>query len=194
MGKPLTGIEVKILAENGEQAAAGEQGALCLKPGWESMFTEYYRNLSAYQSKFKNGYYYTGDMAWQDADGYFWFVGRTDDVINSAGHLVSPFEVESALLEIPEIIDAGVFAAPDPILFECVVAYIRLKPGTNWDTDLELRVKKYVSNRVSSTACPKHLVCTESIPRNKSGKIMRRLLKSWFTGQDAGDISTMEEN
>lgn len=193
MGKPLDGIRADILREDGNPADVNEQGALCLVPGWESMFTTYYGNEPAYQSKFKNGYYYTGDMAWRDADGYFWFVGRTDDVINSAGHLVSPFEVESALLEMPEVVDAGVFAAPDPVLFECVVAYICLRNGLELDTDLELKIKKYVSNRVSSTACPKHLVKTDSIPRNKSGKIMRRLLKAWFTGQDAGDISTMEE-
>lgn len=193
MGKPLSHIQVRILAENGEPSPVGEQGSLCLKPGWESMFTTYYRNEPAYRSKFKHDYYCTGDMAWQDADGYFWFVGRTDDVINSAGHLVSPFEVESALLELPEVTDCGVFAAPDPILFECVVAYICLKPGVELDTDLDLKIKRYISNRVSSTACPRNLVCTDFIPRNKSGKIMRRLLKSWFTGQEAGDISTMEE-
>jgi acetyl-CoA synthetase len=194
MGQPVDGIHAAILAEDGSPAPLNEQGYLCLLPGWDSMFTTYWNNPGAYNSKFKNGYYYTGDMASQDADGYYWFVGRTDDVINTAGHLVSPFEVESALLENPEVIDAGVIAAPDDLLFECVVAYIRLKADLEWTKDMELKLKRYVSNRVSSTACPKDIIPVPAIPKNKSGKIMRRLLKAWYTGQDAGDISTMEEN
>jgi acetyl-CoA synthetase len=194
MGKPIEGIHPAIISDEGKLLEAGEQGNLCLSPGWESMFSEYWKNPTAYQNKFKNNYYYTGDMAYQDKDGYFWFVGRTDDVINTAGHLVSPFEVESALLELAEVSDAGVIAAPDEMLFECVVAYIRLKPGIEWSRDLELKIMRYISNRVSSNACPKEIKVVDSIPKNKSGKIMRRLLKAWYTGQDAGDISTMEEN
>jgi acetyl-CoA synthetase len=194
MGKPIDGIHPAIISDEGKLLEAGEQGNLCLSPGWESMFSEYWKNPTAYKNKFKNNYYYTGDMAYQDKDGYFWFVGRTDDVINTAGHLVSPFEVESALLELAEVSDAGVIAAPDEMLFECVVAYIRLKPGIEWSRDLELKIMRYISNRVSSNACPKEIKVVDSIPKNKSGKIMRRLLKAWYTGQDAGDISTMEEN
>lgn len=193
MGVPISGITPLILAEDGKPASTGEQGYLCLTPGWSSMFNAYWNNEGAYQSKFKNGMYYTGDMAYQDQDGYYWFVGRTDDVINTAGHLVSPFEVESALLELPDVSDVGVIAAPDDLLFECVIAYIRLKPDILWTRELELKMKRYVSNRVSTTACPREIIPVPSIPKNKSGKIMRRLLRSWYTGQDAGDISTMEE-
>jgi acetyl-CoA synthetase len=194
MGKPVDGILPDILTEEGTPAEVGEQGYLCVTPGWDSMFSTYWNNDAAYQSKFKNGFYYTGDMATRDVDGYYWFVGRTDDVINSAGHLVSPFEVESALLEQAEVIDAGVIAVADDLLFEAVVAYITLRPEITWSRELELKLMRYVSNRVSTTACPREIIPVPKIPKNKSGKIMRRLLRSWYTGQDAGDISTMEEN
>ena len=194
MGKPVDGIKPEIVSETGEMSPTGEQGYLCVSPGWGSMFSAYWKNEDAYQSKFKNEMYYTGDMATRDADGYFWFVGRTDDVINPAGHLVSPFEVESALLEQVEVIDAGVIAVPDDLLFEAVVAYIMVRPEVEWCRELELKLMRYVSNRVSSTACPREIIPVPKIPKNKSGKIMRRLLRSWYTGQDAGDISTMEES
>ncbi len=194
MGKPVEGIKPEIMAESGLPAEIGDQGYLCITPGWASMFSTYWNNAEAYQSKFKNGMYYTGDMATRDADGYYWFVGRTDDVINSAGHLVSPFEVESALLEQADVIDAGVIAVQDDLLFEAVVAYICLRPEVTWSRELELKLMRYVSNRVSTTACPREIIPVPKIPKNKSGKIMRRLLRSWYTGQDAGDISTMEEN
>lgn len=193
MGKPVRGIHAWVISEDGNTCPVNEQGYLCLTPGWTSMFQTYWNNDSAYRSKFKNNCYYSGDMAYQDGEGYFWFIGRTDDVINTAGHLVSPFEVESALLELAEVIDVGVIAVPDELLFEAVVAYIRLVAGTEWTKDLELKMKRYISNRVSTTACPREIIPVETIPKNKSGKIMRRLLRAWYTGQDAGDISTMEE-
>ena len=136
MGRPIVGIEAAILADDGTPLEAGEQGNLCVRAGWDSMFVTYLNNTSAYGSKFKNGWYHTGDMAWRDADGYYWFLGRSDDVINTSGHLVSPFEVESALLELPEIAESGVIGAPDELLFEKVVAFvhfhanIEFTPGT----------------------------------------------------------------
>jgi acetyl-CoA synthetase len=193
MGKPAMGVEVELLDDAGQPVPDLVHGNLCLKPGWPSMFIAYWNNLSAYQSKFKGGYYYTGDMAYRDADGYYWFVGRSDDVINTAGHLVSPFEVESALLEIPEVAEAGVVGAPDELLFEKIVAFVVLKPQIVWSPQLELKLKKYVSNRVSTIAAPQEIRMIAALPKNKSGKIMRRVLRARYTGAEIGDLSTLEE-
>jgi acetyl-CoA synthetase len=193
MGKPYDLVQAEILDEKGSPLPPMEQGRLCLKPGWPSMFVAYINRESQYASRFKNGYYDTGDMAYRDADGYFWFVGRSDDVINTAGHLVGPFEVESALLEIDEVAEAGVIAAPDDLLYEKVVAFIRLKPNVAWSRELELKLRLQVSNRVSSVATPQEFRVVDVIPKNKSGKVMRRVLKALFTGGDVGDLSTMED-
>lgn len=193
MGTPLDGIEAAIIADDGEVLSDGVQGNLCLKSGWASMFTIYLNNPVVYGQKFKNGYYYTGDTALRDADGYYWFKGRSDDVINTAGHLISPFEVESALLEIPEIAESGVIGAPDDLLFEKVVAFVNLHEGCSWSRELEVKLRLHVSNRASSIATPQEIIVVDSVPKNKSGKIMRRLLKARYLGQDAGDISTLEE-
>jgi len=194
MGKPIAGIEPAILGDDGAPISDSIQGNLCLKVGWPSMFTTYLNNDSAYQSKFRDGYYYTGDTAYRDSDGFYWFMGRSDDVINTAGHLLSPFEVESALLEIPEISESGVIGAPDDLLFEKVVAFISLHEGQTYSTELELKIRLYISNKVSSIATPQEIRVLERIPKNKSGKIMRRVLKATYLGTDVGDISTLEEH
>lgn len=192
MGKPFDGIESAILADDGTPLPDGEQGNLCLKVGWPSMFVAYLNRESAYNSKFRNGWYYTGDIARKDRDGYFWFMGRSDDVINTAGHLISPFEVESALLEVDEIAESGVIGAPDDLLFEKVVAYVQLHECFQPTTDLEIKIRLYVSNRASSIATPQEIIFCDNIPKNKSGKIMRRVLKARYMGTDAGDTSTLE--
>jgi acetyl-CoA synthetase len=192
MGKPVDGIEPAILSDDGTPLAAGEQGNLCVRTGWPSMFTTYLNNESAYRSKFRDGYYYTGDTARKDADGYYWFMGRSDDVINTAGHLISPFEVESALLEVPEVAESGVIGAPDEMLFEKVVAFVQLHERFEATKDLELKIRLHVANRASSIATPQEIFFCDSIPKNKSGKIMRRVLKARYLGEDAGDTSTLE--
>ncbi|MDT8421796.1 MAG: AMP-binding protein [Desulfuromonadales bacterium] len=136
MGKPVATIEPAILADDGTPVAVGEQGNLCLKPGWPSIFVTYLNNESAYRQKFINGDYFTGDTAVVDRDGYYWFKGRSDDVINTGGHLISPFEVESALLELEEVAESGVIGAPDQLLFEKVVAFVHLHAGREPDKEL----------------------------------------------------------
>jgi len=192
MGKPFDGIEAAILADDGALLANGDQGNLCLKVGWASMFVTYLNNESAYNSKFRDGYYYTGDTAQRDNDGYYWFMGRSDDVINTAGHLISPFEVESALLEIEEVAESGVIGAPDDLLFEKVVAFVQLHDRFEATKDLEIKIRLHVSNRASSIATPQDIIFCDNIPKNKSGKIMRRVLKARYLGTDAGDVSTLE--
>jgi len=192
MGKPLSYIEPAILADDGRVVADGVQGNLCVKAGWASMFTTYLNNDAAYKSKFRNGWYYTGDTAYRDSDGYYWFMGRSDDVINTAGHLVSPFEVESSLLEIGEIAESGVIGAPDELLFEKVVAFVCIHKQYEYSKDLEMKIRLHVSNRLSSVATPQEIIPVDSIPKNKSGKIMRRVLKAQYLGEDPGDTSTLE--
>jgi len=193
MGLPLPGMEPAIIADDGEILGNDQQGNLCLKSGWPSMFAGYLNNDTVYRQKFKNGYYYTGDTALRDADGYYWFKGRSDDVINTAGHLISPFEVESALLELEEVAESGVIGAPDELLYEKVVAFVHLHKQYAWSKELEVRIRLHVSNRASSIATPQEIIVVGGIPKNKSGKIMRRVLKARYLGQDVGDISTLEE-
>ncbi|HEX9080615.1 MAG TPA: AMP-binding protein [Desulfuromonadaceae bacterium] len=194
MGMPLDGIEPGILGDDGTPLPAGEHGHLCVREGWDSMFVTYLGNAAAYDSKFRNGWYHTGDMAWRDGDGYYWFLGRGDDVINTAGHLVSPFEVESALLELPEVAESGVIGAPDELLFEKVVAFVAFRNGTEFTPELELKIRLHIANRLSSVAIPHEVIPVAVVPKNKSGKIMRRVLKARYLGQDAGDTSTLEDS
>jgi acetyl-CoA synthetase len=193
MGQPVEGVVPAILADDGSVLADNVSGNLCLKAGWSSMFATYLGNDSAYRSKFRDGFYYTGDTAFRDAEGYYWFQGRSDDVINTAGHLISPFEIESALIEVPAVAEAGVIGAPDELLFEKVVAFVSLHRQYEFTPELELKIRLHVSNKLSSVATPHELICIEAIPKNKSGKIMRRVLKARYLGTDAGDLSTMED-
>lgn len=193
MGKPVPGIEAAILDAAGQPLGDDRPGVLGLKPGWSSLFAAYLNNDTAYGRKFRNGYYDTGDIAVRDRDGYYWFKGRGDDVINTAGHLISPFEIESALLEIEEVAESGVIGAPDDLLFEKVIAFVCLHQRFAWSRELEVKIRRYLSNRVSTIATPQEIVAVASIPKNKSGKIMRRVLKARYLGKDTGDLSTLEE-
>lgn len=193
MGKPLSSVQMAILDESCNKLPTETVGKLVLKPGWPSMFVEYLNRAESYNSKFRCGYYHSGDLAAMDEDGYVWFKGRDDDVINTSGHLVSPFEVESCLLEIEELADVGVIGAPDPLVWEKVVAFVKLKPLVSLTSALVLKIKLYVSNHVSPLATPADIIAVDKIPKNQSGKVMRRVLRSIYNGTDPGDVSTMEE-
>lgn len=192
MGKPRTGIEPVILNDEMQPAAIGAHGHLAVRRGWKSMFRSYYKKEEAYSDKFRGEFYITGDLAYQDDDGYFWYVSRSDDVINTAGHLVGPFEVESALLEIEEIGDVAVIGVDDPLLHKKIIAFVVLKNNVTWERSLELKCRIYISNKVSTVATPAEFVPVEKIPKNQSGKILRRVLRALYEGTDPGDLSTME--
>ena len=193
MGMPVSGIDAAIIADGGEHLGNNRQGTLCLKTGWSAMFVSYLNSDTTYRQKFRDGYYYSGDTAVRDEKGYYWFKGRSDDVINTGGHLVSPFEVESSLLEIEEVAESGVIGAPDKLLFEKVVAFVHLHKQYVWSKELEVKIKLYVGNKLSSIATPQEIIMVTSIPKNKSGKIMRRVLKARYLGQDTEDLSTLED-
>jgi acetyl-CoA synthetase len=151
----------------------------------------YWQNPEAYAKKFRGEWYLCGDKATIDADGYFWFVGRDDDVINTGGHLVGPFEVESALLEHPAVAESAAVAKPDRVNMEVVKAFVALKPGFQASDDLELEIMNLVRRRLSPLAMPQEIEFVASLPKTRSGKIMRRVLRAQEWGEPVGDLSTM---
>jgi acetyl-CoA synthetase len=169
----------------------GRVGLIALKPGWPSMMREYRNKPEAYASKFKNGWYLTGDRSSIDAEGYFWFVGRDDDVINTGGHLVGPFEIESALLEHPAVAESAAVAKPDPINMEVVKVFVTLKPGWSPSDDLELEIMNTIRKRLSPLAMPQEIAFVDSLPKTRSGKIVRRVLRAQEFGEPVGDVSTL---
>ena len=196
MGKPFPGITAAVL--NPQTYApfhtVGAVGLIGLKPGWPSMFRTYWNNEETYQNKFRNGWYICGDRASIDSEGYYWFVGRDDDVINTGGHLVGPFEVESALLEHPSVAESAVVGKPDPINMEVVKAFIALKPGFVASDDLKLNIMDYIRKKLAPMAMPQEIEFVASLPKTRSGKIMRRLLHAKEWGEEIGDISTLEND
>ena len=193
MGRPFPGIEADILDENYNPLPPGNEGLLAVKPGWPSMFRTYWNKEDLYNSQFKNGWYITGDKASKDDEGYFWFVGRADDVINTAGHLVGPFEVESVLIQHPAVAEAGVIGKPDPIAMEVVKAFVSLKEGFTQSEQLKKEIQIFVKKKLASWAYPREIDFLDSLPKTRSGKVMRRLLKARELGLPEGDTSTLEE-
>lgn len=196
MGKPFPGIEVTVvdLKTSEPITKKGVVGMIAIKPGWPSMIRTYWNNEVTYKSKFQNNWYLCGDRASIDEDGYFWFVGRDDDVINTGGHLVGPFEIESALLEHPAVAESAAIGKPDPINMEVVKAFITLKPGFEQTKMLELEIMNFVRKKLSALAMPQEIEFVDSLPKTRSGKIMRRVLKAKEWGEEIGDTSTLEND
>jgi acetyl-CoA synthetase len=197
MGQPLPGVEAGIVERlpGGDIRmidAVGVAGELALKRGWPSMFRGYLNEDERYRKCFVGDWYLTGDLAWRDADGYYWFIGRADDVIKSAGHLIGPFEVESALMEHPAVVEAGVIGKPDALLGEIVKAFVALRPGVDESEALKRELLAHARKRLGPTVAPKEIAFTALLPRTRSGKIMRRLLKARELGLPEGDTSTLE--
>ena len=197
MGKPVPGVEAAIVRRNNAGGvevvdATDTEGELALRPGWPSMFRGYLKEDKRYAKCFVGGWYLSGDIARRDADGYFWFVGRADDVIKSAGHLIGPFEVESALMEHPAVIEVGVIGVPDPIAMEAVKAFVALRPGFTPDEGLRKELLALARKRLGSAVAPREIEFRDSLPKTRSGKIMRRLLKARELGLPEGDLSTLE--
>lgn len=199
MGRPLPGIEAAIVHPRKDGTVevvteAGIQGELALRPGWPSMFRGYLHEEERYRKCFAGGWYLTGDIARKDADGYFWFVGRADDVIKSAGHLIGPFEVESVLMEHPAVAEAGVIGKPDPVIGEVVKAFVSLKKGYEPGEVLRKELLGHARSRLGPAVAPREIDFRDSVPKTRSGKIMRRLLKARELGLPEGDLSTLEND
>lgn len=196
MGKPFPGIIATVLNTKTYEpiTTPGIVGLIGLKPGWPSMMRTYWNNKITYDGKFKNDWYICGDRASFDNEGYFWFVGRDDDVINTAGHLVGPFEIESALLEHKAVAESAAVGKPDPVNMEVVKAFIALKPGFEQSDDMELDIMNFIRKRLSPLAMPQEIEFVPSLPKTRSGKIMRRLLRAKEWGEEIGDTSTLEND
>jgi acetyl-CoA synthetase len=204
MGRPLPGVEATVL-EQGEDGRAlvidgritevrspDTEGELALRPGWPSMFRSYLHDDERYDAAFADGWYLTGDLVRRDADGWYWFVGRADDVIKSAGHLIGPFEVESALMEHPSVAEAGVIGRPDPVAGNVVKAFVSLRPGVLPTPDLERELLAFGRRKLGPAVAPREIAFDQNLPKTRSGKVMRRLLRARELGLPTGDLSTLE--
>lgn len=196
MGKPFPGITATVVDGKTFEPIeeVGGVGLIAFKPGWPAMMRTYWNNEETYKTKFENGWYLPGDKAYIDKDGYYWFIGRDDDVINTGGHLVSPFEVESALLEHEAVVESAVVSKPDDVNMEVVKAFVTLKPGTEVDEMLELNIMNFIRKKLSPLAMPQEIEYVANLPKTRSGKIMRRLLHAQEWGEDIGDVSTLEDD
>jgi len=196
MGKPVPGIEVAIAEVSDTNFRIldepGQKGQLVIRKGWPSMFRAYLNNEARYLNSFRGNWYLSGDLAMKDEDGYFWFIGRADDIIKTSGHMVGPFEVESALMEHPAVAESAVVGIPDPMIGEKVKAFVVLKNTMAGDKQMNLAILAHCRKKLGPAIAPKEIVFVESLPRTRSGKIMRRLLKARELGQPEGDISTLE--
>ena len=198
MGKPLPGIDAAIVRHLADEVEVitepNVEGELALRRGWPSMFRGYLHDEERYRKCFVGDWYLSGDLARCDADGYFWFVGRSDDIIKTSGHMVGPFEVESALMEHPAVAEAGVIGKPDPLVGQVVKAFVVLKHSFEPSDALQLELLGFGRKRLGPAVAPKEIAFTASLPKTRSGKIMRRLLKSREMGLPEGDLSTLEND
>jgi acetyl-CoA synthetase len=198
MGKPLPGVEAAI-AEVTETSfrllhEPDQQGHLVLKKGWPSMFRAYLHDEERYQKCFRGDWYITGDLAKKDADGYYWFVGRADDIIKTSGHMVGPFEVENVLMMHDAVAEAAVIGKPDPVIGELVKAFVVLKTGFTAGEALQMDIVGFARKKLGAAVAPKELSFVNELPKTKSGKILRRLLKARELGLPEGDLSTLEHS
>ncbi|MDD4644475.1 MAG: acetate--CoA ligase [Bacteroidales bacterium] len=196
MGKVFPGLTAALLDPDTFEiiTEVNKPGLIAFQFDWPARLRTYWKNEETFQKKFRNGWYLTGDRSTIDQDGYFWFIGRDDDVINTVGHLVSPFEVESALLEHKAVAESAVVAKPDEVNMEVVKAFITLKPGFVASDELELEIMNFIRKKLSPLAMPQEIEYVDTLPKTRSGKIMRRLLHAKEWGEDTGDLSTLEND
>jgi acetyl-CoA synthetase len=204
MGRPLPGIDATVVERDSEGRLrlvdgrpvavreAGAEGELALRAPWPSMFRAYLHEPERYARCFADGWYLSGDLVRRDADGYFWFVGRGDDVIKTSGHLIGPFEVESVLLEHPAVAEAGVIGIPDPVMGELVKAFVVLNEHVEAGDALIRQLRALARSRLGPSLAPRVIEVRDSLPHTRSGKIMRRLLRARELGLPEGDLSTLE--
>lgn len=194
MGKPIPGVEAAIVDHQGQELPPNQMGNLAIKKGWPAMMAAIWNNEEKYESYFMPGdWYVTGDSAYKDKDGYYWFQGRIDDVIMTSGERVGPFEVESKLLEHPAVAEAGVIGKPDPVRGEIIKAFIALRDGYEANDGLIEEIRQFVKQGLASHAAPREIEFRDKLPKTRSGKIMRRVLKAWELDLPTGDLSTMED-
>jgi len=194
MGRPIPGIRAAILSDSGEELPPYQMGNLAIQTPWPSVMRKIWKNPAKYEEYFRiKGWYISGDSAYMDEDGYFWFQGRVDDVIMTSGERVGPFEVESKLVEHPAVAEAGVIGKPDPVRGEVIKAFISLRQGYSPSEELKAEIAQFVKQNLAAHAAPREIEFKDKLPKTRSGKIMRRVLKAWELNLPAGDLSTMED-
>ncbi|MBU7593873.1 acetate--CoA ligase [Metabacillus halosaccharovorans] len=194
MGKPIPGVKAAIVDDQGNELPPYRMGNLAIKKGWPSMMHTIWNNQEKYESYFMPGdWYVSGDSAYMDEEGYFWFQGRIDDVIMTSGERVGPFEVESKLVEHPAIAEAGVIGKPDPVRGEIIKAFVALREGYEPTDELKEEIRTFVKKGLAAHAAPREIDFRDKLPKTRSGKIMRRVLKAWELDLPTGDLSTMED-
>ncbi len=193
-GKPFPGTYATVVDDQGKEVPPHVLGNLVVKPGWPSMMKEIWKNPAKYQEYFRiPGWYVSGDTAYKDEQGYIWYQGRADDVIKTAGERVGPFEVESALVAHPAVAEAGVIGKPDEMRGQIIKAFVALRKGFQPSDQLKKEIADFVKTNLAAHAAPREIAFVEKVPKTRSGKIMRRVLRAWDQGLPVGDISTMEE-
>ncbi len=193
-GKPFPGTYATVVDDSGKEVPPGQLGHLVVKPGWPSMMKEIWKNPAKYQEYFRiPGWYVSGDTAYKDEQGYIWYQGRADDVIKTAGERVGPFEVESALVAHPAVAEAGVIGKPDEVRGQIIKAFVALRKGFQPSEQLKKEIADFVKTNLAAHAAPREIAFVDKVPKTRSGKIMRRVLRAWDQGLPVGDISTMEE-
>lgn len=191
MGKPVPGIKAMIVDDDGNELPDNTEGNIALDPDFPGVMIDVWNNEKMFNSYFKNNLYYTGDKGYRDKDGYFWFVGRSDDIIKTAGERVGPFEVESALADHPSVVEAGVIGKPDELRGEIIKAFVVLEKGVEQSDDLIKDIQTFVKKKLAGHAYPREIEFVEKLPKNRSGKIVRRILKAKEMNWDIGDTSTL---
>lgn len=193
-GKPFPGTYATVVDDQGKEVPPGQLGHLVVRPPWPSLMQEIWKNPAKYQEYFRiPGWYVSGDTAYRDAQGYLWYQGRADDVIKTAGERVGPFEVESALVAHPAVAEAGVIGKPDAVRGQIIKAFVALRKGHQPSDQLKKEIADFVKTTLAAHAAPREIAFVDKVPKTRSGKIMRRVLRAWDAGEPVGDISTMEE-
>ncbi|HDR7774842.1 TPA: acetate--CoA ligase [Bacillus tropicus] len=194
MGKPIPGVKAAIVDNEGNEVPPYTMGNLAIGKGWPAMMRGIWNNKQKYESYFMpSDWYVSGDSAYMDEDGYFWFQGRIDDVIMTSGERVGPFEVESKLIEHAAVAEAGVIGIPDPVRGEIIKAFIALRAGYEPSDELKEEIRQFVKKGLAAHAAPRQIEFRDKLPKTRSGKIMRRVLKAWELNLPTGDLSTMED-
>ncbi|MCF6094910.1 acetate--CoA ligase [Microaerobacter geothermalis] len=179
MGKPLPGLNIQIIDDHGNELPPYQVGNLAVKPEWPAMMKEIWNQPQLYEDYFRvNGWFISGDSAYKDEEGYIWYQGRIDDIIITSGERVGPFEIESKLEEHPAVHEAGVIGKPDPIRGEIIKAFVVLKEGIHPGDHLSEEIQQYIKEQLSSYAVPQEIEFIDQLPKTRSGKIIRRVLKS----------------
>jgi acetyl-CoA synthetase len=195
MGKPFPGVIATILDDEGNELPPNQIGNLAIKSGWPAMMRQIWRNESKYGEYFPfDSWFISGDSAYKDEGGYFWFQGRIDDIIKTSGERVGPFEVESVLLEHPALIEAGVIGKPDPLRGQIIKAFVCPRQGYEENDELKKDITDFVRKHLAAHAVPREIEFQCGLPKTRSGKIMRRVLKAWDLGLPTGDLSTMDDS